>query len=82
MFMKEENVGEISNVHFHDSRKGCKTEYKIEEAKYNGVIHGKHCITHNKDFCRCGWEWGWHQGIESKTLSNIAPKHTVSELVV
>jgi hypothetical protein len=54
--------------YFHSEEKGCKIKNKkFNEIHYESksIIKGAYCLTHKKDLCRCGWEWGWHGGTDS-----------------
>lgn len=55
--------------YFHCLEKGCKIKVKFIDTDKNSVrIRGSHCITHRKDICQCGWEWGHHDGKEHKQI--------------
>jgi len=73
----ETKEGQLDNEHFHSEAKGCILEqYTTESVRsktkthyFSGIIQGQICKTHQKDCCRCGWEWGWHDGTNSKDLN-------------
>jgi hypothetical protein len=60
------------NKHFHGPAKGCKIKPITTPPRnpiYKGhLIHLAFCEIHQKEICRCGWEWGWHYGSDSKNL--------------
>ena len=57
------------NSHYHGKEKGCdmsvKEFFRNRDDRNGGRLIGRYCKTHNKDTCRCGWEWHWHSGIFS-----------------
>ena len=56
--------------HFHSEKNGCKIIKKeFKNSRGDKSIHGKYCLTHKKNLCRCGWEWSWHYGDYSKILT-------------
>ena len=54
--------------HFHEKEKGCDIidkdfDRSFEKNRVLGNrIKGAFCKIHNKDLCKCGWEWHWHGG--------------------
>ncbi len=63
------------NNHFHSTEKGCKIVIKRftlprthQQTGSRGYLLGKHCLTHEKDLCKCGYEWFWHGGTDSRKL--------------
>lgn len=47
--------------YFHNEKKGCKIEEKlIPTGRHSDYLKGAYCKTHQKDLCRCGWEWSHH----------------------
>ena len=50
---------------YHSIEQGCE----IVKKRYFESGDAAHCKIHKKDICRCGWEWGWHYGTESKPLN-------------
>jgi len=57
----------IQSEHYHSTEKGCEV---VKQYFFTGRrperLAGSYCRTHNKDLCRCGWEWGWHFGTKSE----------------
>lgn len=61
---------ETSN-RFHHPSKGCKIIKKLFYPSGNdrkSPIVGLECLVHKKDCCKCGWQWGFHFGSNSKKL--------------
>lgn len=60
---------------------GIKNEDCLLVKKRREITYDDHyldiwmCLTHDKECCRCGWEWGWHGGVnnnpEGRTVNNI-----------
>ena len=54
-----------------DKRNGCILVKARREEVYRGhYIDIYMCLTHNVECCRCGWEWGFHWGEESRLLKD------------
>lgn len=56
---------------FHDIIKGCRLtdcSKSFRDTSGNMVfLERYHCLRHNVEVCKCGWEIGWH-GAESIKL--------------
>lgn len=64
----EVNQTRMESPHFHDKTKGCEIENKTIEVTHRDVVtllKEQYCKTHQKDICKCGWEWGYHFGIKN-----------------
>lgn len=61
----------IDSPHFHGKCKKRKhtTINKHGEGMRHSIIHDFWCLEHKVPFCKCGWEWGFHYGTNSKTLN-------------
>lgn len=59
--METETNFEVKD-HFHGSNKeGCLTILKRREIREEGhLLDIWECLTHGKEICRCGYEWGYH----------------------
>ena len=57
--------------HFHSEQQGC--EIIVKYKKKFGVVYLNYvkCKTHHKMICKCGWEWHFHGGEDSR---KICPK--------
>ena len=55
--------------HFHSEADGCeiKTYYKKRLKFGFKVVDYYKCETHHIKICRCGWEYHWHYGENTKT---------------
>jgi len=66
----EVELTDIDNEHFHCKDKGCKlkeiTFFRNDKRKSS--IKCQFCEIHEVNVCRCGWEIGWHYGLNSKDL--------------
>jgi len=51
--------------HFHSKSKGCEIKTYYKKKNFNFYYDHTKCLTHNKKICRCGFEFGWHNGEES-----------------
>ena len=70
---KETDDNELKDTHYHAKFKHCKIEAKRIKTGINKK--GKEitemittCLTHNIKLCRCGWEFKWHYGTNSKLI--------------
>lgn len=63
---------------FHHPRFGCKLVSKVygTRGKKRHRVFGGHCRTHEIDVCRCGWEWGWHDGINVISINAASGRPT------
>lgn len=58
---------------YHSRLKGCQI---IDHTCYNVIgkkifsIRAAYCKTHKVEICRCGYEWHWHFGTNSRFLEN------------
>jgi hypothetical protein len=52
--------------HFHCIEKGCKIRSKVLLSTDHRSFAGAYCMTHKKNICKCGWEFGWHGGTHRK----------------
>lgn len=57
------------NKYWHkDCRHQNHKTYPPEGRATGSVIHDFLCLVHKVAFCRCGWEWEYHQGTYSRGL--------------
>jgi hypothetical protein len=56
------------NKYYHTDKRCLLKKYTIARKGYTAELKGQWCKTHKKFICKCGWEFGWHYGIESKNL--------------
>jgi hypothetical protein len=60
------------STYYHAEYKGCETESKYfynSQKNFNKKLHkinGRYCKTHQRDTCRCGWEWGHHYEVKKE----------------
>jgi len=58
---------------FHHKKFGCKIISKqFRTDNYHHATHcivGGYCETHQVGVCRCGWQFGYHYGTNSKKLA-------------
>lgn len=61
----------LETPHYHHPLKSCLLikEYGKGDLKHRVIYQT--CKTHNVKVCRCGWEVGWHFGIDSAILPDI-----------
>lgn len=57
---------------FHgDVRTGCLlVKCRREEVYRQHYLDIYMCVTHMRETCRCGWEWNWHGGTDSRLLKD------------
>jgi hypothetical protein len=56
----------MKNIHYHSEEKGCLMDKNIEKYRNGKTKDSAYCLTHEKECCRCGWEWGWHLGTKTE----------------
>ena len=74
-----EEVGERQkkSPYFHSPEKGCEIEkrtyYRGKTRKKLSKLKGYFCKTHQKEICRCGWEFKFHYGTYSGEIKKGRP---------
>lgn len=61
----------LDSQHFHHPKKGCLLIKTYGKGDLKHRVIYQTCKTHNVKVCRCGWEFGWHFGLESAKLPDI-----------
>ena len=64
--------------YFHSPDKGCEIEervyYRGKTRKKLSKLKGYFCKTHQKEICRCGWEFKFHYGTYSGEIEKVGTK--------
>ena len=69
--MKKQLITETHPRYHGEKSNGCVLVKARREEVYRGhYIDIYVCLTHNKECCRCGWEWGFHNGEDSSKLED------------
>lgn len=50
---------------YHTPAKGCKIINRSAKPTQNADYY---CEVHRRRVCKCGWEWKWHYGTNSRKL--------------
>ena len=59
----------INDPHYHSTEKGCKFHRVVrKDWEETENFTCKFCEVHKIETCRCGWEWGWHHGTDSRKI--------------
>jgi len=68
--LSKKNEKRRQSEYFHSADKGCEIEkriyYRTIREKKSYKLQGSFCKTHQKEICKCGWEWKFHFGTHSK----------------
>ncbi len=67
-----------NSPYYHSELKGCKLiKRKIWPSKSSSAtdkyrwLDGRYCLTHKTVCCRCGWQFGYHNGDSSAWLNKM-----------
>lgn len=59
----------LPHERYHSFLKGCKCTMKITRSDNHNISIHKYCKTHGVMCSKTGWELGWYQGTNSRTVS-------------
>lgn len=58
----------LETPHYHHPIKGCLLIKTYGKGDLKHRVIYQTCKTHNVKVCRCGWEFGWHFGTNTKSI--------------